>query len=92
MKPPVQPDFVCPNCGADVPGGAESCPECGSDERTGWSEDTYLDGVSLPGGEDDDDSAEERSRPKGILGPANLLWILVAIVLVGLWLFQMLKR
>ena len=31
--------FVCPNCYADVPWNAASCPECGSDEETGWAED-----------------------------------------------------
>jgi uncharacterized OB-fold protein len=31
--------FTCPNCGADVPIMAKACPECGSDEDTGWSEE-----------------------------------------------------
>lgn len=30
--------FTCPNCGADVPIKAKACPECGSDQETGWSE------------------------------------------------------
>jgi hypothetical protein len=38
--------------------GARSCPHCGSDEKTGWSTDTYLDGVGLP----DDTSYEEMCR------------------------------
>lgn len=29
--------FICPHCGVDVPYDAEACPECGSDEQTGWS-------------------------------------------------------
>jgi hypothetical protein len=92
LNPSKEPDFVCPNCGADVPGGAKSCPECGSDEHTGWSEDTYLDGVSLPYADDDDDSIEEEKKPKGILDGGKWLWILVAILLIGLWMLQMLKR
>ncbi len=32
--------FNCPNCGEEVPIKAKSCPGCGSDEKTGWSEDT----------------------------------------------------
>lgn len=30
--------FSCPHCGAEVPFDAKVCPECGSDEHTGWSE------------------------------------------------------
>jgi RNA polymerase subunit RPABC4/transcription elongation factor Spt4 len=33
--------FICPFCGAFVPAGALSCPECGSDESTGWSDDIF---------------------------------------------------
>ena len=39
---------VCPNCGAEVPPQAKACPECGSDERTGWSENAQTDGLGLP--------------------------------------------
>lgn len=45
-----QQTFPCPHCGAPVPVGAKACPECGSDERTGWSEDTHADGLDLPEG------------------------------------------
>jgi hypothetical protein len=30
--------FICPHCGAEVPADALACPECGSDDETGWSE------------------------------------------------------
>ncbi len=86
MAKPKEPDFVCPNCGADVPGGAKSCPECGSDERTGWSEDTYLDGVSLP--DEDNDPTEAETKPSGILDSGKILWIVVAAVLIVLWAIQ----
>jgi hypothetical protein len=33
--------FPCPFCHAEVPQGASACPECGSDEQTGWSDDLY---------------------------------------------------
>ncbi|MDR2591299.1 MAG: zinc-ribbon domain-containing protein [Chitinispirillales bacterium] len=55
--------FVCPNCGAELPAGARVCSECGSDENTGWSESTYLDGIDLPF--DDDDYEEVREREFG---------------------------
>ncbi len=40
--------FICPNCGTEVPLKALACPECGSDESTGWSEDTMYDELDLP--------------------------------------------
>ncbi|MGR3309662.1 MAG: zinc-ribbon domain-containing protein [Candidatus Brocadiales bacterium] len=40
--------FVCPNCGAEVSLKAKACPDCGSDENTGWSEDTMYDALDLP--------------------------------------------
>jgi hypothetical protein len=39
---------ICPNCGAEVPRKAKACPECGSSEETGWSEDAYATGLELP--------------------------------------------
>jgi len=54
--------FVCPHCGAEVRAGASSCPECGSDESTGWAVDADLAGADIPegygngyGGDDDFD-------------------------------------
>ena len=40
--------FICPNCEAEVPSKALACPECGSDEKTGWSEDTMYDCLDIP--------------------------------------------
>jgi hypothetical protein len=39
--------FICPICGTEVDMDAVVCPECGSDEETGWSEDTAYDGLYL---------------------------------------------
>jgi hypothetical protein len=39
--------------------GAAACPHCGSDERTGWSADTYLDGIDLPDDVDYDDMVQK---------------------------------
>jgi len=35
--------FVCPHCDARVSINALSCPECGSDDETGWSNETIGD-------------------------------------------------
>lgn len=37
----------CPYCGEMIPAQAKACPYCGSDDQTGWSEQTYLDGIDL---------------------------------------------
>ncbi len=54
----VRRKVVCPFCGETIPASSKACPFCGSDERTGWSDGTYLDGIDLP----DDDSYEEMMR------------------------------
>jgi len=46
--------FHCPNCGAEVQIKAKSCPDCGSDENTGWSDDTMYDGLDIPALEESD--------------------------------------
>lgn len=80
-------DFVCPHCGAELRAGAKFCPECGSDENTGWSEDTYLDGVSLPGETEDHSPAAS----SGFLQGAKPLWVAVAILLLGVAAFSIFR-
>ena len=41
------PPEVCPNCGTEVPRNVKACPECGSDENTGWSETASADNLGL---------------------------------------------
>ena len=48
-------DSLCPFCGGAIARDALSCPHCGSDDRTGWSEQKYLDGIDLPGDDEYDD-------------------------------------
>jgi hypothetical protein len=77
---------VCPNCGAEVPPRARACPECGSDERTGWSEGARAADLGLPDTEFDYDSfvkeefGETEPRPRGV----SWFWWVVAGVLAGL--------
>jgi hypothetical protein len=52
--------FVCPNCGALLQAGARVCRDCGSDENTGWSESTYMDGIDWPFDEDDYEEVKAR--------------------------------
>ena len=83
---------VCPNCGALVPPKARACPQCGSDETTGWSESARSGGLDLPGENFDyDDFVENEfggarpARPRGI----KPFWWAAAVLttLAMLWVF-----
>ena len=85
-----RPPGDCPNCGEEVPRGAAACPHCGSDERSGWSDDTHLDGVDLPGEGLDYDRIVAREFGDGLPrgGGAWLycgLAVLLALFLSGAW-------
>src|SRR5712671_3229741 len=85
---PVMPPEICPNCGAILPPTVKACPECGSDEKTGWSEKAHADHLGLPDENFDYDEfvKEEFStnvaRPRGI----HWLWWFTALLLVALFL------
>jgi len=83
---------VCPNCGADVPAKARCCPQCGSDEQTGWAEEAAASHLGLPDDSFDYDDFVKREfggtkdpRPRGI----SWLWWATAVGLLGaaLWFF-----
>ena len=86
---------VCPNCGAEVPRNAKACPECGSDETTGWSKKAHADNLGLPDEEFDYDEfvkeefgpTPSRTKPRGI----TWRWWVVALLLAGLLLFLFLR-
>jgi hypothetical protein len=68
--------FNCPNCGAEVPIKAKSCPDCGSDEKTGWSEDTMYDGLDLPALEESD------MQTKTSMFQSKIMYYIVAILTI----------
>jgi len=78
---------ICPHCGADIPRNAHACPECGSCEQTGWSEEAKQQGLDLPEDSFDYDNfvKEEfgsQNRPRGI----SPMWWIVALVICSLLL------
>ena len=87
----MKPD-VCPNCGALVPEKARACPECGSDEETGWSDRAQSQRLDLPDDEFNYDefvreefgeegkrgSAVPQVKPRGI----SWLWWIVGVLLL----------
>lgn len=78
------PPEICPNCGARVPPRAKACPECGSDEKTGWADDAQTGALDLPDPEFNYDDFVQREFggkkpiPRGI----HWAWWLVAVLLV----------
>jgi hypothetical protein len=83
----VSPDF-CPNCGAEVLRNAKVCPECGSDEKTGWSETAYAGGLGLPDEDFDYDGFVKEELGPGVAKPRGIhwLWWLTALILTALFL------
>jgi uncharacterized membrane protein YvbJ len=79
---------VCPNCGAKVPSDAKTCPGCGSDENTGWSETAYASNLGLPDEEFDYNDFVKKEFSSGHLRPRGIhcLWWLTALILVVLFL------
>jgi hypothetical protein len=77
--------FACPNCGAEVPIKAKSCPDCGSDENTGWSEDTMYDGLDLPVLDESDILAK-----RSMLQSKILYYIVAILTIVAFVLFYIL--
>jgi hypothetical protein len=83
---------VCPNCGALVPRNAKSCPSCGSDEKTGWSDSAYASKLGLPEENFDygrfvEEEFGGKTKPRGV----HWFWWLTALLLV-VWLLFLLLR
>lgn len=72
--------FVCPNCGAEVPQKALACPECGSDDQTGWSEDTLYDGTGI----EFFDEPENTPSPSLFMNRNFLFMVAVAAIILFL--------
>ncbi len=85
----MAPD-ICPNCGAEVPRGAKACPECGSDEQTGWSDEARASDLDLPDEKFDYDEfvqrefGKEKPIPRGVHW---FWWVIAALLVIGFLLF-----
>lgn len=75
---------ICPNCGAAVPRNARACPECGSDEETGWSEEAEHGKLDLPeeNFDYDDFVKKEFSSKSAVPRGIKWYWWLVAVLII----------
>ncbi len=68
-----------------MPRNAKACPECGSDEKTGWSDEAYASGLDLPDDEFDYDKfvANEFGEKKKVI-PRHVrpIWFITGVVVV----------
>ena len=83
MAPPI-----CPHCGASVPSDAKACPECGSDEETGWSTEARQSNEPELGLPDEDFDYDEFTRREfGKTKPArrgmHWFWWIVALFVLA---------
>jgi hypothetical protein len=76
----------CPHCGADLPRGAKACPECGSCEKTGWSEDAAASSLGIPDQDFDYEEFTEREfgKPEKVVprGVKPIWWIVAVVILI----------
>ena len=87
------PNIKCPNCGEMVPRKAKACPHCGSDENTGWSKNTYLDGAEIY---DEEDYQETLRRefgitPRGTKRKNVIFGVTAAVILILFILYYILR-
>ena len=74
----------------EVPRGARACPECGSDEQTGWSEQARYDDLNLPDEafDHDDFVRREFGGAGGRWGTRTWVWwVAVGMLLLALLVF-----
>ena len=89
----MPPDY-CPHCGAPLPRKAKACPECGSDENTGWSDSAQADHLGIPEESFDynefvqeEFGSSRNPKPKGI----RWIWWITALILVVAFLLFILR-
>ena len=85
---------ICPNCGAEVPPKARACPECGADEKTGWSERAAAQRLGIPDDEFDYDEfvkEEFGAKKSPARPPIGWFWWVVAVGLLIAIVFYFLR-
>ncbi len=82
----------CPYCGELIKKSAKACNHCGSDEQTGWSDNTYLDGIDLG----EDFNYDELEAKEFFSGKHSISWWkswknIMAVVMLLLFIFMIIR-
>ena len=83
--------LICPHCGEYLDGSESSCPECGSDNDTGWSDRGNLQRLGVPIPLDEDSYLEIVETPisrKSIASP----WLIIGSIAALSAMFFLLLR
>ena len=77
-----------------MPRNAAACPECGSDDRTGWSEPAHAANLGLPDDEFDYDEFVQEEFGSGRAKPRGFPWFwwLVAVGLLVALVFSFIRQ
>jgi predicted nucleic acid-binding Zn ribbon protein len=89
----MPPPPICPQCGTVIPEDARACPECGSDERTGWSEAGIESSLGLSESGFDYGEFAEREFGEGRRQRSRMRWgwALVAMALLAVFVWMALR-
>ncbi|MBD3421659.1 MAG: zinc-ribbon domain-containing protein [Chitinivibrionales bacterium] len=79
---------ICPHCGAEIPRNARACRQCGSDDQTGWSDNTYMDPI-LPDQSEYEEIYANEFEPAGRKKRFSVIYIAAAVVLILLFVAYM---
>lgn len=87
----MTPD-ICPNCGEVVPPKSKACPECGADEKTGWSDAAVADNLGIPSEDfDNNDYLKREFEGENPKRKNAALWIITAVILLAIFGYTFLR-
>lgn len=93
LNSPPPKFFPCGVCGADVPGRAKACPDCGADEHTGLHGDGDGLSHSLPDEDFSYDDFVKREfcaspKPQGL----HWVWWVTGVLLLAAMIYGYIKQ
>ena len=82
--------LICPNCGEIISERDKSCPHCGSDENTGWSNEAYLNRLGVSSYDEEiyqETVQKEFGGEKRHTSLKKLIFTITALIMILLFIF-----